>query len=366
LHVTYYDTAYGRFDEWVPRLQELGVRHVRDGVPLNDQLAVDRLRRLGEAGLKITLGAPFNGDAAVAPAAAAGPLRGMVAAIEGPNEPEIFGGPDWEARLGGYVEALRGVMRTSGTRLALLGPSFVPPADGLRFRHLADTWDVANVHPYPGAHAPDGPLREGFDAGRVASPGKPVQATETGYHNALHHQVPGQQPPVSEAVAATYMPRLLAAAFATGYQRTFIYELLDEKPDPELDDPEQHFGLLRHDLTPKPAFAAVRNLLRLVRESPGAGQRRVVRVDGEARRLLLERDDGSRVLLLWREATVWDRDARRAQAADRTQVALEFPDGARDVSVLRPSAQAEPQRRLEEADRLELDVGADITAVSWR
>jgi hypothetical protein len=366
LHVSYYDTAYGRYDEWVARLRELGVRHVRDGVPGDDALALERLRRLGTAGLRITLGAPLDGDPAAAAAAAAGPLHGTVDAIEGPNEPEIFGGPGWEARLRGYVPALRAAARRADPALPLLGPSFVPPADGVRFTPIAKGWDVHNVHPYPGGQPPEGGLRDGFMTSRVAAPGKPVQATETGYHNALRHADDRQQPPVSEAAAGIYMPRLLAAAFADGYARVFIYELLDEKPEPGLADPEQHFGLLRADLTPKPAFDAVRKLLRVVRESPGEGGRRPVRVDGDVERLLLERPDGSRVLLLWRAEPVWDAQARRGVAVAGVPARLEFPQAVRDISVTRPSAASEAARRLDRVDSLRLEVGAGVTAVSWR
>ena len=163
----------------------------------------------------------------------------------------------------------------------------------------------------------------------------------------------------------TRVRRLLAAAFAAGYQRTFIYELIDEKPEPALADPEQHFGLLRVDLSPKPAFEAVRALLRAVRESPGPGERRPVRLTGDVEQVLLQRRDGSRALLLWRDTAIWDHEARRPRAAPATRVLLDFPAGADDVSVTRPSSRARPQRR-EGGDALELEVGADVSVVSWR
>ena len=87
-------------------------------------------------------------------------------------------------------------------------------------------------------------------------PGRGAVFTEAGYHNALSSTT--GQPPASEEAAAVYMPRLLATAFGAGVERTFIYELVDEKPDPGLIDAEQHFGLLRNDLSPKPAFTASR------------------------------------------------------------------------------------------------------------
>ena len=44
--------------------------------------------------------------------------------------------------------------------------------------------------------------------------------------------------------------------FRAGIPRTYAYELIDEKPDAALTDPEQHFGLLRNDFSEKPAFTA--------------------------------------------------------------------------------------------------------------
>jgi hypothetical protein len=56
-----------------------------------------------------------------------------------------------------------------------------------------------------------------------------------------------------------YLLRTFLEHFKGGIARTYAYELLDEKPDRGLRDPEQHFGPLRQDFTPKPAFTALRN-----------------------------------------------------------------------------------------------------------
>ena len=63
-------------------------------------------------------------------------------------------------------------------------------------------------------------------------------------------------------------PRLLLEHYLRGTQRVYQYELVDERPETGLTDPEQHFGLLRNDFTPKPAFRSLTRLLGLA-EDPG-------------------------------------------------------------------------------------------------
>ena len=85
--------------------------------------------------------------------------------------------------------------------------------------------------------------------------------------------------------------------FLRGEKRTYTYELIDEFDDPGKTNAEANFGLLRRDWTPKPAFAAMKNLLGLLSDpgpaftpagAPDQGQRlperRQVRRHPEAQR----------------------------------------------------------------------------------
>ena len=73
---------------------------------------------------------------------------------------------------------------------------------------------------------------------------------------------------------------------------------MDEKPEPGLTDHEQHFGLLRNDLSPKPAFDAVRTLVAALRASPGPPASEPV-----AWRLVADDPDELQRLVLQRAAT---------------------------------------------------------------
>ena len=367
VHLTYYDTAYARVDEWAARLDELGVRHIRDGLVLDDPRYVEHMRRLAAQGVRATLivgeiDRPLKDSVELA----AGPLRAAVEALEAPNEVDTALGPDWEAALERLMPQLRAATNEGGLRyVPLLGPSFMQRANRTKVDELRRQWDVHNIHPYPGGGEPASNLSLEVHSVRAQGGGKPIQATETGYHNAMNARI--GQPPVPEDAAAAYLPRMAAEYYAAGVQRTFFYELLDEKPNPQADDPEQHFGLLRNDLSPKPAFTALRNLLRVVRRSPGDGDRVPVRVSGgKVEPLLLERLDGSRVLLLWQRASLWNPDDREHQEVPDVTVRVRFAEEARDVMVYRPTKGERAIARSAGTTAMPAPVGPDITAVTFR
>jgi hypothetical protein len=86
---------------------------------------------------------------------------------------------------------------------------------------------------------------------------KPLVATEVGFHTALNTSEPGAQPPCDERTAAVYTLRTVLEQCKFGIRRSFLYELIDLWPDPAKAHAEWNFGLLRNDMTPKPAFTAL-------------------------------------------------------------------------------------------------------------
>ena len=259
-------------------------------------------------------------------------------------------------------------MRRQAPGVPVIGPSFIDPAN--RDRLPPDLPGLSNGHPYPGGGPPEPALAAAVRQADREPGSRGLVFTETGYHNALNDSA--DQPPASEEAAAVYFPRLLLDAFGLGARRTFIYELLDEKPDPGLADHQQHFGLLRNDFSPKPAFTAIRTLIAAIRRSPGPGDRERLRWtlsgDGaeDVTRLTLVRRDGSRVLALWRPVSVWDREARRPTPPSALPVTVRFARPARDVEVWRPSASGAPILRRETARTLPLSLEGDVVLVSLR
>jgi hypothetical protein len=366
-HLNYFDTAYGRLPEVIDRLRELGVRQVREAAPTDGGAHAAALRAMRDAGLRVTVG---YGDPNVDPAGwmqqSVDVLgREGIAAFEAPNELDNTSYFDWPAKLRTYMPAMVTAARRLDPGAPVIGPSFIDSASRSKVPHDLPGW--FNGHPYSGGEPPEGALRQAIDERDATVPGRPAVFTEAGYHNALHSS--GGQPPASEQATGVYMPRLLATAFGAGVRRTFIYELVDEKPDPGLTDAEQHFGLLRNDFSPKPAFTAVKTLIAAVKASPGAGSTAgwALHADEDVQRVALRRADGSLAVMLWRPVSVWDRDARRPIDPGSETAELDFPGlGARDVQVWRPSASTAPVLTRDRARSLELRLAGDLVLVSFR
>jgi hypothetical protein len=373
VHFTYTDTAYARQAEVLARLQELGIRHVRDAMPspVDSPLAAG-LKAASLQGVRATL-LPHD------PVSDPGPLISdsvkvlgdSIDAFEGPNEPDNSGDPGWAQKLLTYMPMLEDRVRRLAPGVPLIAPSLVYASS--RSEALPRVAGVLNAHPYSGGAPPEPALgdavRELADLEQGHKRG--MVFTEAGYHNAMNET--DGQPPVSEEAAAVYIPRLLVTAFGAGVRRTFLYELVDEKPDPALADQEQHFGLLRNDLSPKPAFTAVKTLIAALRTSPGPGTRThvpwavVPQEPGEVKRLLLSRPDGSHVIALWRPVSVWDQDSREPRDPGEQPVDLNFGGWtASDVAVWRPSVSTAPVETHDSSSGLHLRLAGDLVLVSFR
>lgn len=358
-HWGYPDTPYGaRFPEVLQLLTNSGIRHVRDS---------DRPAELTAAGIGSTFYADVpdyaDGNAATVRALLTDLKAELAAghridAVEGPNEPDLFWqaqgkqksylGEGWQQGPAGIARGTIAFMRElhrvfkadPATRnIPIIGPSLGADYDSrsgsgrpniLAAGSLTDFVDYGNFHPYPGngnAYAPVVPyagLSEYFADGTQPSCNldewpaafntyrppfgpRPMMATETGYSTSTKG--------APESVHTKYIPRMFLEYFRLGVVRTYSYEFVDEFAN-QPDNNEAHFGLLRNDLSPKPAYAALRSLLRLLQEpepvTPGfvpqplAYTLRVAPPVGYdrtqyVRQVLLQKQDGTYYLVLYHE-----------------------------------------------------------------
>jgi hypothetical protein len=358
VHLSYGDTAYADFAAVQRALADLGVRHVRDGACAGCTEANDRIRALGEDGVRFTLiaGSPKDSTGSLADnLASIRSLRPAVEAVEGPNEYDNQGDPQWAAALRGYQRELaEGVAADPELQgLPVIGPSFVRPDSRAAAGDLSAWMTHGNLHSYTGGAEPSSGLDRERSLAAAVSGDRPVVATETGYHDAV--DATAGQPGVSEETAAAYIPRLYLDYFDAGIRRAFVYELADQKPDPAGTDPERHFGLVRSDWTPKPAYAALKGLLAAIGDGAPEG-RTTLRYDlqGEpedTRRLLLASGDGSLRLVLWRDVPA---------GAPAERITVRFGEAVERAEVLRRGRTAG-----EQADPAEVPVelGADPVVV---
>ena len=375
-HIVYYSTAYGDWPRVVDRLQELGVRHLRDGVYGNPapqwRSWNDRYYRAVELassrGMRFLfgMGRPGSETGSLDELAdVVARYRQATDGLEAPNEFDHFvGGPGWTTALRDYQRRL--YQRVKGDprlrSLPVVGPSFKGADAARRVGDQRSMLDVGNIHPYTGGRSPS-PAHLHTELARAAavSARKPVWATEAGFHNAL--RATSGQPGVSEQAAAVYLVRTFLEHFRAGIARTYAYELLDETAEPAGRLPERHFGLLRSDFSPKPAFTALKNLLRAVGDDRTAGSLRplgltVTSAPRDLRRLVLRKRDGTYLVALWREASVWDTAARRPLRVAPRRIGVRMA-GATRASVADPVAGAGARPLALRRGRTALTIGAN-------
>ncbi|GAC1402519.1 MAG: hypothetical protein NVSMB59_23890 [Vulcanimicrobiaceae bacterium] len=132
---------------------------------------------------------------------------------------------------------------------------------------------------------------------------KPLVATEPGYST-----TPNTRNDVPESVQGIYIPRLSLEHFLHGVSRAFDYELIDEG-----GAPNDHLGLVRGDLSPKPAYTALAALLNLLAE-PGASAPTTLSIGlsgnvGNVHHVVFHKADGTFYIAYWLETSSFDVNA---------------------------------------------------------
>jgi hypothetical protein len=347
-HWDYPDTPYAFAYARVRKaLIGSGIRHVRSAV-------LTRTADLARAGIRTTLvvDQDANGDgdpARIVRNAAKLASEGAIGAFEAPNEPDLswrggqrsYGGQQFpRAALAWQQDLFRAVNGSPATRgvpvIGLsLGRTYWTGGHPFGAGELAGSCDWGNVHSW----AAGNPLAEQdryaeiddyyrnadfpsvtLDASpinlttyRPAFGDRPLAATETGYSTWRLGQ--------SEVVQGWYTVRTVLEFLRLGIPRTYLYELVDQFADPDGSDDQAHYGLLRHDLTPKPAFVALRTLLKVAGDAvprsdaalarAGLSYRVVARPPSgydaaQVHQVAFLRRDGRVVIALWHEVSADD------------------------------------------------------------
>jgi hypothetical protein len=347
-------TAYGGHFSDCSRIKSalayIGIRHIRDSLhPSWRTVQRQCYRELYDLGIRLS-GGPGGIDddqnnvcdsqqnpswdwvkANVASWRTDPKLRGFVDMVEGENEPDYYhpGVGDWPGCIRAHQQLL---YELSNGEWPVIGPSF-GNSGGTPVGDIKWT-DYCNLHPYPGGEHPE---YRALDFNKPTcdrvSPGKPIIATETGYHTDLSAQ---GHPGVSRRVQATYTLRLLAEFFRRGVKRTDLWTLVDGDPSCTA----WTFGVYDCNWQPKQAAHALHNLTTLV----GSGSPDVLRpVDytvtvpdnSQVERVLLRRGDETYVLIVWRAVSIWNRDTKQNINVSPVTVTLTLP-AAKWVNIARP------------------------------
>lgn len=343
-HLSYTDTLYYTdFPAIAQALQTLGVKHIRDGYyPWSSTSPIVQAhQQLASMGIKCTYVIPYQSEAShtqllqtVAQITSFATMVGDVEAVEPPNECDVSGGCNGfgAPAIQNEVNFLPTVY-DSGFLLKVpyLGPSFVLQSSYPTAGDIHEQMTINNLHVYFGGRNPGStgwgdldPQGNGYgsfnwwlDQAGVDGPGRLSEITETGYMAYPSTSAPYTVP---ESVEASYTPRTLLLAFEHGIKKTFLYELLDEVSSPG-------YGLLRADMSPRPAFTAVQNLMSILSDSTAAFTAKPLSLaltggDSTLNHVLLQKRDGSYWLVLWLEKSSWNADTATAIAVEPEPVSL--------------------------------------------
>jgi hypothetical protein len=368
-HLNYFDRLYGNFPLVERELRSIGIHHLRDGIHLQNadynNAVYGRWIQLGKLGIRF--------DAVLDPRSNLGQLTPAllenvdqlsghtIESFEGPNELDISGVPDWPSVDRSYQKMISAAVRPlpNAAQIHLISPSLAFASHGSAPGSYGDSIDEGNLHSYPAGQMPSTVFPEQTDLAKVMFGDGTIVMTETGYHNALNDHT--DQPGVSEQAAAKYIPRLFLEDFARNIPRTYLYEFMDEAPDPALSNNQLHWGLVRADGSEKPAFTAVKRLIAELADSAEVAQPMQLAWSlspaGESiHHLLLQKSGGEFYLILWQEVPSYNSKSQSDIVNPDAVGVLTLGCRARSITLYEPSVQEGPIKSVPGATSVTLAI----------
>ncbi len=360
---------YGQRTRVATALRDLGVRHIRTDFFTNNTGQYSYLNmlhnNLGITALLVT-GRPDNRGGTVSQLVkdAATKVPNAILAFEGTNEWDILGGANWVAEVRAQQIKLYTAVKNNPVlrNKPVYGPSIGRENTYSALGNLSPWMDAASLHPYPGGLPPTNRLALRMQRGAVNRGSKPVISTETGYHNLIPTN--NGHRPATEQVAATYYPRMLLEDIRYGISRTFGFELLDHGPAQHFRD---HLGLLRRDWSRKPAFNALSNILHIAADpgksfTPGKLSYSLSGAPGDLATQLYQKRDGTFMLYLWRDVSVWDPNAYKNLYVPKANVTVNLAKSS-NVRVYRPTSGRNPQVAAT-GTKMSVSIGGEVVALA--
>lgn len=319
---------------WIDRVGELGIRYARSSFKSSSGTTTKTasiFQRFGvrfNAVVSTTLENdrldPSKIKAAVAFLRTVGAEKFV--SIEGPNESsstKYEGNAQWATHIRDYQRQLYTAVKGDAALKSL--PVLAPTvwrrieADYATLGSLATSADNGTLHLYNGGrkpsiykrertyqdNGPEAPLSRALDNVQITVPGKPAYVTETGFNVRTGKNVQARVP---EKTAAKYVLRLVNEFFLLRdrVKRTFVYSLVDS------EDPERQYGLVREDMTRRPAFYAVKNMIKIFSDkganfNTGSLTYTLTGSLTDIKSYVLQKRNGSFYLVIWNDFESWNR-----------------------------------------------------------
>ncbi len=295
-------------------------------------------------------------------------LPGTLAAIEGANEaniwPVAFNGLTGTLAIVALQNALYTAVKADGQLSAIpvynttLGGA--GQAEYAQLGDLSKSCDYGNAHVYPqGDQTPANYVASSIAWQVLNSPGKPTVITEGGYFT-----MPGITgwEGVNQDVQARYTLDYVLDAAAQGVPATYLYELLDQRPDPNNTDRELHFGLFNSDGTPKQAATALHNLTTILADpgnhaATGTGIAYTVsNMPASGHTMELVKASGASELIVWAEPNLWNQATGTAITAPVSSVVVNLGAVMQSVQVFDPLLGTAPIAQLANVSSVNLSV----------
>ncbi len=359
VHLRYTDTAYANVRNVMDDMKFLGIHYSRDDLPGTDNreslYARDKIKRIAFEGIKFNLCFPIRWEEAGAVSFVRileQIVPGAVASVEGFNEinnnPGSFKGPGGVAIAAAGQKAIYDAIKSDPVL------QHIPVIDMTGFVELKDPTssyggslkgyaDLMNVHFYAqNGQQPGGWINTeklGEYKAMEEQEAMPKAITEFGYSSLPQSGwlVIG----VDERTQAKGIVNGLFDAARSGFDKIYIYELLDQKPDPDSKELEFHFGLFTVDNRPKAAALALHNLTQVLHDTsnPDAAHKMTaqpVRAEAPDSKepvftLTLNKSDGTRLAAIWREPPFWDRASGRPFESKPVRANVSFEDACSSI-----------------------------------
>jgi hypothetical protein len=339
----------GNTQAMINALTTAGIKHIRDGysVPitlpwatyLSDETSI--FREVQAAGIDIDLGitgCPNDGTTAPPSVWASTVVANLdtskIDYLELTNEIDNFCGTNWLTGANSFMQDFSSAIRANPDlkSIPIIGPSFVNSSSVMDLGNLSSYINYGNIHPYMNGDPPQSSYITGSQFPFIApdSGSDPVIATEVGNQTANLALNDGAYEPVPDSVQAIYAVNTYLEHYIAGVKRTYEYELVDDADDSSTNNmtPEDHFGLLNYDFSPKPAYTAIKNLISLLSDTsnftPGSLGYTLSGANSTTHSLLMEKQNGSYWLAVWQDDSVYDRDTRTDIPLTQVPVTLKF------------------------------------------
>lgn len=221
----------------------------------------------------------------------------------------------------------------------------------------------ANWHQYYGSAQPRSGVQTALMEANTLSPGRVPWMTETGYCTDQ----------VDQLTQAKNLLNVLADAYDFGFERTFIYELMD---DPTNSSCERNFGVITATsgagFTPKTSGVALHNESIILHDPaanatsfvPGSLAYTTSNLPSVGHTHLFERADGTFFIQVWVEQEDWNSGSNQPIAVPTINVVVNLPSQFQTVQVYDPIAGTTPTQNLSNVSQVTLPMTDHVMYVA--